>query len=121
MPTLSRIGGLEQYLAGARESAAQAPSFLDVRLQRERATTPEEQRLLALEDRRAFAREYVQAKPISGTLAMLLLPPAEQVYKGVQHLRGRQVGRSGFFAPLANIGAAYQGTIEGLVTQRGRK
>lgn len=120
MAELSRLGALSQYIDSLRKSAAEAPDFDEVRRQRELAKTLDEQRALALEDRRSFAREYVQAKPISGTLAMLMLPPVEQAYKGVQHLRGREVGRSGFFAPMANIGAAYQGTLEGLAT-RGRK
>lgn len=118
MTGISRTGALEQYYRGLQSSAATAPTFSDVRMRRDRAMTPEEQQLLALEDRRAFAREYVQAKPLSGTLAMLMLAPAEQAYKGIQYLRGQHVGRSGFFAPLANIGAAYQGTLEGLATRR---
>lgn len=111
---------LRGILAGYRDSASSAPSFTDVRLQRERAITPEEQQLLALEDRRAFAREYVQANPLTGTIAIGVLSPAEQVYKGVNHLMGRQIGRSGFFDPLANIGAGYTGILEGLAT-RGKK
>lgn len=111
---------LRGVLAGYRDSANSAPSFTDIRLQRERAITPEEQRLLALEDRRAFAREYVQANPLTGSIAMGLLVPAEQAYKGVNHLLGRQIGRSGFFNPLANIGAGYTGILEGLAT-RGKK
>lgn len=99
-----------------RDDAAAAPDFLEVRRLRGLAQTLEDQRRLALEDRRAFAREYVRDYPIRGTLAMLALAPAEQVYKGIQHLRGRQIGRSGFFDPLANIGAAYRGVGEGLVT-----
>jgi hypothetical protein len=51
---------------------------------------------------------------------MMMLAPAEQAYKGVNHLMGREVGRSGFFAPFANIGAAYQGALEGMA-MRGRK
>lgn len=106
------------YPQELRESAKKAPTFAEVREMRERAKSLEEQRLLALEDRRAFAREYVQADPITGTLAMVVLPPAEQAYKGVNALLGRQIGRSGYFAPLANIGAAYQGALEGLVTRK---
>lgn len=104
------------FIDSLRESALSAPDFSEVRRQRDLAQALEDQRRLALEDRRAFAREYVRDYPIRGTLAMLALAPAEQVYKGVQHLRGRQIGRSGFFAPLANIGAAYRGVGEGLVT-----
>lgn len=115
------MGTIDEYFLGLQRSAKEAPSFSEVRAMRERAKTLEEQRLLALEDRRAFAREYVDASPVRGTLAMLLLPPAEQVYKGAQHLRGKQVGRSGFFAPAANIGAAYQGILEGLAMQGNRK
>jgi hypothetical protein len=113
-------GLLDKYQANLLASAAQAPGFDEVRAMRERDRTLQGQRALALEDRRAFAREYVQRNPVQGSLAMLVLPPAEQVYKGVNHLVGREVGRSGFFAPLANIGAAYQGALEGLAT-RGRK
>lgn len=111
---------LRGLLAGYRESANSAPSFDEVRQQRMLARTLEEQRRLALQDRRAFAREYVQDNPFTGPIAMLMLAPAEQAYKGVNQLAGRQVGRSGFFNPLANIGAAYQGTLEGLAT-RGNK
>lgn len=101
-----------------RASAAEAPTFAEVREMRERAKTLEEQRLLALEDRRAFAREYVQDRPITGSIAMTLLPPAEQLYKGANALIGRNIGRSGYFAPMANIGAAYQGALEGLATRK---
>ena len=111
------LGNLDAFLAAAER----APSFNEVRRLRDRATALEEQRRLALEDRRAFAREYVRDYPVTGTLAMLLLPPAEQAYKGLQHLRGREVGRSGFFAPAANIGAAYTGIAEGLATRGRRK
>lgn len=117
MPQLSRIGALDDYYRGLQRSAAGAPTFQQVRDQREQAQTLEEQRRLALEDRRSFAREYVQEKPISGTLAMLMLAPAEQAYKGAQALRGQQVGRSGFFDPWANINAAYRGALEGLATR----
>lgn len=112
------MGALEDYYRSLVKSAKEAPSFQQVRGQRERAKTLEEQQLLALEDRRAFAREYTQARPIVGPFSMMLLAPAEQVYKGAQALRGKKVGRSGFFDPLANIGAAYQGTLEGLATRR---
>lgn len=107
------------YIQWLREQAATAPDFSEVRRQRELADTLEAQRLLALEDRRAFARDYVRDSPIMGLAAMALLPPAEQAYKGINHLFGRQVGRSGYFAPLANIGAAYQGALEGLATRGG--
>lgn len=99
-----------------RASALSAPDFAEVRRQRDIAQTLEAQRALALEDRRAFAREFVRERPLLGTLALLAAVPGEQVYKGLQHLRGRQVGRSGFFDPLANIGAGYTGIAEGLVT-----
>jgi hypothetical protein len=114
----SRLAALMGYPAQLRTAAAEAPDFALVRAMRERARTLEEQQALALEDRRAFAREYVQANPVTGSVAMAVLPPAEQVYKGVNALFGRQVGRSGYFAPLANIGAAYQGALEGLATGR---
>lgn len=114
------MGILDDFYMSRRQPADTGPSFDEVRALRKQAKTLEEQRLLALEDRRAFAREYVQDNPILGPFSMALLAPAEQVYKGVQHLRGKQVGRSGFFAPAANIGAAYQGVIEGL-SARGRK
>lgn len=103
-------------LADFIESASSAPSFDDVRQMRMQAKTLDAQRLLALQDRRAFAREYVQDNPLTGPIAIGLLSPAEQVYKGVSHLAGRQVGRSGFFNPIANIGAAYQGVLEGIAT-----
>lgn len=112
------MGALEDYYLGLRVSAASAPTFDEVRQMRREAATLEAQRLLALEDRRAFAREYVQDNPYIGPFSMLLLAPAEQVYKGAQHLRGKQVGRSGFFAPAANIGAAYQGVLEGMAAKR---
>ena len=111
------MGNLDDFMAAAERQ----PSFNAIRAMRDKALTLEEQRRLALEDRRAFAREYVQDYPVTGTLAMLLLPPAEQAYKGLQHLRGREVGRSGFFAPAANIGAAYTGIAEGLATRWRRK
>jgi len=107
-----------RYVDALRASAENAPSFQQVREMREMAKALEQQRLLALEDRRAFAREYVQENPVTGALAMTVLPPAEQAYKGISHLLGREVGRSGYFAPLANIGAAYQGTLEGLATRK---
>lgn len=113
------MGILEDYYLDRRATADNAPSFDEIRRQRELAKTLEQQRLLALEDRRAFAREYVQDNPYIGPFSMMLLAPAEQAYKGVQHLRGREVGRSGFFAPLANIGAAYQGVLEGMT--RGKR
>lgn len=106
------------YFQQLRDQAATAPDFAEVRRLREQAASLEAQRLLALEDRRAFAREYVRDRPIMGLAAMALLPPAEQAYKGINSLLGRQVGRSGYFAPLANIGAAYQGALEGLATRR---
>lgn len=111
------MGALEDYYMGLRAAAAAAPDFVEVRRLRDKAKTLEEQRLLALEDRRAFAREYTQDRPFIGPFSIALLAPAEQAYKAVQHARGRQVGRSGFFAPLANIGAAYQGIAEGLATR----
>lgn len=117
----SRVGALERYLASLRASASEAPSFYDVRMARELATTPEEQQRLAVEDRRAFAREYVQANPVRGTIAMGILAPAEQGYKWANSLIGRKIGRSGYFEPMANIGAAYQGTLEGLATRGMRK
>lgn len=112
------MGILDDYYIGLRRQASEAPSFSEVRQARERAKTLEEQRLLALEDRRSFAREYTQARPLVGPFSMMLLAPAEQVYKGAQHLRGKKVGRSGFFDPLANIGAAYTGVLEGMATPR---
>lgn len=108
------------YVQQLRDQAAAAPDFAEVRRQREQAATLDAQRLLALEDRRAFAREYVRDNPLTGLPAMAILPPAEQAYKGINHLLGRQIGRSGFFAPLANIGAAYQGALEGLATRNRR-
>lgn len=104
-------------LADYIESASNAPSFDEVRQLRAKAATLDAQRLLALQDRRAFAREYVQDNPLTGPIAIGLLSPAEQVYKGVNHLAGRQIGRSGFFSPLANIGAAYQGVLEGIAAK----
>lgn len=100
-----------------RQGAAPAPDFDQIRELRNQATTLDAQRLLALQERNAYARDYVQRNPVRGTLAMLALAPAEQVYKGVNHLVGREVGRSGFFDPLANIGAAYQGILEGWATK----
>lgn len=114
------MGALTDYYRSLQKSAAEAPSFDEVRRQRELAKTLEEQRLLALEDRRAFAREYTQEHPFIGPFSMMVLAPGEQVYKGVQHLRGKEIGRSGLFAPLANIGATYQGALEGLAI-RGKK
>ena len=112
------VGALDDYYLRLRASAQQHQDFQAIREQRERAKTLDEQRLLALEERRAFAREYARDNPVRGIISMLLLAPGEQAYKGAQHLRGREVGRSGFFAPLANIGAAYQGVAEGLVTRK---
>lgn len=109
------MGALDDYYMGRRGNQ---PTFSEVRAMRERAKTLEEQQLLALEDRRAFAREYVQARPVVGPFSMMLLAPAEQAYKAVQHARGKQVGRSGFFAPMANIGAAYTGVLEGMSDKR---
>jgi hypothetical protein len=114
------MGLLDEYRASLLASAAQAPGFDEVRAARDRAHTLEQQRLLALDERRAYAREVVERDPVRGTLAMMMLAPAEQAYKGVNHLMGREVGRSGFFAPFANIGAAYQGALEGMA-MRGRK
>jgi hypothetical protein len=110
---------LDEYRANLLASA-RGPSFDQIRAMRDRESTLDGQRLLALEERRAFARDYVQLHPVRGALAMTMLAPAEQAYKGVNHLAGNQVGRSGFFAPLANIGAAYQGVLEGLAV-RGKK
>lgn len=108
------MSGLADLLKGAPPPMR----FDDIRRLRDLALTQEEQRRLALEERRAFAREFVQERPVVGPLAMLVAPPLEQVYKGVQHLRGRQIGRSGYFAPMANIGAAYQGALEGMTNVR---
>lgn len=111
------MGILDDYYVRPRDPG---PSFTEVRELRAKAKTLEEQRALALEDRRAFAREYVQDNPIVGPFSMMLLAPAEQLYKGAQHLRGKKIGRSGFFAPAANIGAAYTGIVEGLSTPRAK-
>lgn len=87
--------------------------FDRIRQLREQATSQDEQRALAMAERRVYSRDQVQQRPLMGTLAMLVAPPVEQAYKGLQHLRGRQIGRSGYYAPMANIGAAYQGIWEG--------
>ncbi len=106
------LNPVERLLAPFRESAKTGLDFATVRAMRDKATTLEQQRYLALQDRRAFAREYVRDNPVTGPLAILFLSPAEQVVKAA----GFRRGRSGFFAPLANIGAGYTGALEGLAT-----
>jgi hypothetical protein len=44
-----------------------------------------------------------------GALNMAVSVPGEQLVKAI-----RPSGRSGYFAPLANIGAGYTGIIQGL-------
>lgn len=89
-------------------------SFDEVRAARERTKNPEDQKKLALEDRRAFAREYVRDNPITGIPAMAVLPPLEMAYKGGRAALGMDPGgRSGFFDPMANIGAGWTGMGQG--------
>lgn len=107
------------WLASLFEGQPQHMSFDEIRRLREQAETLQRQQQLAVEERRAFAREYVTERPVVGSLAMLVAPPAEQAYKGINHLMGRQIGRSGYFDPMANIGAAYYGALEGLAGKRG--
>ena len=120
-------------------------SFADVRRARRHAAGSKDwQRLLALEDRRAFARDevrgYTNEGGKSGDLwgslrsipAMIGLPVAEQAAKGSQAaLEGlnefyngitstdsdwgfHPSGRSGFFDPVANIAASWHGVGQGL-------
>ena len=73
------------------------------------------QRRLALEDRRAFARELIRDKPwLAPALAALI--PAEQLYKGGRVALGMKPGgRSGYFDPWANIGAGWTGIGQGML------
>jgi len=73
------------------------------------------QRKLALEDRRSFAREFVRDNPLVGIPSMAVLPPAEMAYKGARSALGMDPGgRSGFFDPMANIGAGWTGLGQGI-------
>ncbi len=80
------------------------------------------QRRLALEDRRSFAREQVAQAPWEA-LGLAALAPAEMGVKWAQeHTKGtplafggeRFMGRSGYFDPMANIGASWTGIGQGL-------
>lgn len=91
--------------------------FLETRFLRDAAGADNKdwQRLLALEDRRSFAREHVRDNPISGSLSMAFLPVAEMLYKGARSAVGKDPGgRSGFFDPMANIGAGWTGLGQGV-------
>ena len=81
------------------------------------------QRLLALEDRRSAVREITRDNPLLGVPMGLFLAPGEMAVKGVDAgIRElgfdgvyKYPGRSGFFDPLANIGAGFTGLGQGLM------
>jgi hypothetical protein len=82
-----------------------------------------DQSRLAIEDRRAFAREFTRERPVLGPLAIAILAPLEQVAKGVaapfipalNAMRpDAPISRSGFANPVENVGGAYAGVLQGL-------
>ena len=81
--------------------------FWEVRRKREQPGA--DQQKLALEDRRAYSREITRDNGMLGALNMAVAVPGEQVVKAFT-----QSGRSGYFNPLANIGAGYTGIVQGL-------
>lgn len=80
------------------------------------------QRRLALEDRRGATRDIMRENPFAG-LAMMVAAPVEMAAKyygdktkGTPLAGPEQsyMGRSGYFDPMANIGAAWTGGGQGI-------
>lgn len=76
---------------------------------RANAKTPEEQKHIAPYEHRAFAREYVEENPISGSIGLAAAIPAYQAYKAIGSdsrtgVQGKQVteGYKGIGEGLAN-------------------
>lgn len=88
-------------------------SFNEVRAQRAAAGGDlEAQRRLSLEDRRAYARDYLQERGSSAALGMALAIPGEQAVKALGF--GDSGSRSGFHDPVGSIKAGYDGILQGL-------
>jgi len=100
-------------------------------VQRDRKALPSsdpQQQKLALEDRRAFSRDLMQDNIPMGVFNAVVAAPAEQVAKAAIAAPGvgpyaekmlRSIGlyggsRSGYFEPMANIGASMTGALQGL-------
>jgi hypothetical protein len=107
------MGPIGRFFAGLPQD-----DFNAVRAARE--VPGADQARLAVEDRRAFSREFVRENPVLGPLAIGILAPAEQVAKAAMSLvptaeaAPRVLGRSGFSNPLESVGAAYTGALQGL-------
>lgn len=106
------MGPLARFFAGLPQD-----SFEEVRRQREQPGA--DQARLAVEDRRAFAREFTRNNPVLGPLALMFAVPGEQVVKGAMSLAGAKpgdpyFGRSGFTNPIESVGAGFTGVLQGL-------
>lgn len=84
-------------------------SHSELYIAREKAKTPEEQKHIAPYEHRAFAREYVEENPVSGTIGLAAAIPAYQAYKAIGSdsrtgLQGKQIaqGYKGIGEGLAN-------------------
>lgn len=94
-----------------------AMNFVDTRILRGMLgpNNKEWQRRLALEDRRSFAREQVAENPLYA-VPLSVMVPGEMAYKAARHYLGKNPGgRSGYFDPLANIGAGWTGIGQGML------
>lgn len=102
-------------------------TFAEVRRMRDEAEDDRAaQRRLALEDRRAFAREFTRDHGPLAAAVLAPLIPAEVAVKGAATLARPVVdrvapgllspvlGRSGFNHPLRALGAGYTGLLQGL-------
>lgn len=92
---------------------------------RDAAQTKGEQRRLALEDRRDFTRDFTRNAGLFGAPVVAAGMPAvtfgHEVVKALGEYTPeafpwarRWVGRSGFFDPVANMGASMAGGLQGL-------
>lgn len=106
------MGPLASFFAGLPQE-----SFAEVRRRRDEPGA--DQQRLALEDRRAFAREFTRDNPVLGPIAIGILAPVEQAVKAVVPDRVLQSGdapisRSGSSNPVESVGAAWSGVLQGL-------
>jgi len=84
-------------------------SHSELYLAREKAATPEEQKHIAPYEHRAFAREYVEENPITGSIGLAVAIPGYQAAKAIG-AHGTRTGVQG-----KQIAEGYKGIGEGLV------
>lgn len=111
-----------EFGAKAREWLGlwRGPTMTWAEVREARAALPPDdprQKELALEDRRAFAREQVEMNPWRNVPGLLVAIPVWELGKAAGHVlgvKGGIMGRSGYFDLIGSMAAGYRGMLEGL-------